>query len=145
MAEHPVVPVDEMHITNVFSNLVDNAIKYSKEAPLIYIKTENNQKGILIHIRDNGIGLSKEDQTKIFDQFYRVPTGNIHDAKGFGLGLSYVKAVVDAHNGQISVKSELNKGTKFVIFIPESLIFYYENKIFSFNSFYRSNVCRFKF
>ncbi|MCD6200654.1 MAG: GHKL domain-containing protein [Bacteroidales bacterium] len=118
MAEHPVVPVDEMHITNVFSNLVDNAIKYSKEAPLIYIKTENNQKGILIHIRDNGIGLSKEDQTKIFDQFYRVPTGNIHDAKGFGLGLSYVKKIIEDHNGTITVESQINKGTTFSVFLP---------------------------
>ncbi len=118
MAEHPVIPVDEMHITNVFSNLVDNAIKYSREAPLIYIKTENNQKGILIHVRDNGIGLSKEDQKKIFDQFYRVPTGNIHDAKGFGLGLSYVKKIIEDHNGTIAVESQMNKGTTFSVFLP---------------------------
>ncbi len=117
-AEESVVPVDEVHMTNVFSNLVDNAIKYCKEAPLIYIKTENSPKGILIHVKDNGIGLSKEHQKKIFDQFYRVPTGNIHDAKGFGLGLSYVKKIVEDHNGTISVESQINKGTTFTVFLP---------------------------
>ena len=117
-ADKSVIPIDKIHLTNVFSNLVDNAIKYSKEAPLIYIKTENNPKGILIHVRDNGVGLSKEHQKKIFDQFYRVPTGNIHDTKGFGLGLSYVKKIVEDHNGTISVESQVNKGTTFSVFLP---------------------------
>ena len=117
-AKQSTVFIDEVHITNVLSNLVDNAIKYSMEAPLIYIKTENNEKGILIYVRDNGIGLSKEHMKKIFDQFYRVPTGNIHNIKGFGLGLSYVKKIIEEHDGTITVESMINKGTTFTIFLP---------------------------
>jgi len=109
---------EEVHFINIISNILDNAIKYSKESPEINITTKNIGKNIVISIEDNGIGMSKEIQHKIFDKFYRVESGNVHNIKGFGLGLSYVKAVVDAHNGQISVKSELNKGTKFDISIP---------------------------
>jgi len=119
-AENPFVPADEVHITNVFSNLVDNALKYCSEAPLIYIRTTGSEKGIEIMVRDNGIGMSKEHLKKIFDQFYRVPTGNVHNTKGFGLGLSYVKKVVEAHNGHIKVESQPGKGTTFTVFLPYS-------------------------
>jgi len=109
---------DKVHITNVVFNLLDNAIKYSPVNPLIEITTENSFSGLLISVKDNGTGISKANQKKIFDKLYRVPTGNIHNVKGFGLGLSYVKAIVEQHNGKISLESELNKGTKFILFLP---------------------------
>jgi len=110
---------DEVHITNVIFNLLDNAVKYSKEIPEIEVKTENKKEHALISVRDNGIGIAKDHQSQIFDRFYRVPTGNVHNVKGFGLGLSYVKKIVDSHNGQIKVESALNKGTKFSILFPQ--------------------------
>ncbi|MBS1647667.1 MAG: HAMP domain-containing histidine kinase [Bacteroidetes bacterium] len=109
---------DKTHITNIVVNLLDNALKYSKEYPKISIRTENVQGGILLAIEDNGVGISKEDAKKIFDQFFRVSTGNVHNIKGFGLGLSYVQAIVKKHEGQISVESELGKGSTFTIFLP---------------------------
>jgi two-component system, OmpR family, phosphate regulon sensor histidine kinase PhoR len=109
---------EEVHFLNIISNILDNAIKYAKESPEISIITKNVGENVVISIEDNGIGMGKEIQHKIFDKFYRVESGNVHNIKGFGLGLSYVKAVVDAHNGQISVKSELKIGTKFEISIP---------------------------
>ena len=117
-ASYPVIMIDTVHFTNVLSNLIDNAIKYSKENPEIYVRTEDRHGKLVIRIRDNGIGISKENQKKIFEKFYRVPTGNIHKVKGFGLGLSYVKKIVEAHNGDIRIKSELNKGTEFEICLP---------------------------
>ncbi len=111
--------VDKMHFTNVILNLIDNANKYNLNEPEILISTEEvDSEGVNIMVQDNGIGISKINQKKIFDKLYRVPTGNIHNFKGFGLGLNYVKAIVDKHKGQISVNSELNKGTTFVIFMP---------------------------
>ena len=110
--------VDKLHLTNVFNNLLDNAIKYCRQNPLIKINTENTRKGILIQIIDNGIGISSENQKRIFQKFFRVPTGNVHDVKGFGLGLSYAKTIVTAHGGDIVVKSEVGKGSSFSIFIP---------------------------
>ena len=98
--------------------MLDNALKYSKEIPDITISTENSFQGVLLSIKDNGIGISKENIKKVFDQFYRVSTGNVHDIKGFGLGLSYVKAIVVKHGGQISVESELNKGSRFKVYLP---------------------------
>lgn len=112
---------DRVHLTNIIFNLIDNAIKYSKENPEINITTHDAENGIEIIVRDNGIGISKENQRKIFDKFYRVPTGNVHNVKGFGLGLSYVQAVVNKHGGDISVNSELGKGSTFTVFLPLKL------------------------
>jgi two-component system phosphate regulon sensor histidine kinase PhoR len=109
---------DHVHITNVLFNLLDNALKYSKENPFIEIFTENKKNGIIVSVKDNGIGIAKEHQKQIFERFFRVPTGNVHNVKGFGLGLHYVNKIIEAHNGNISVESALNKGTKFIIFFP---------------------------
>lgn len=119
LAENAVIKGDEVHITNVVFNLLDNAMKYSRENPEIWMRTENRKDRIMISIQDNGIGIAKEHHAQIFDRFYRVPTGNVHDVKGFGLGLSYVKKIVDLHNGTIKVESALNKGTKFKIYFPQ--------------------------
>ncbi len=110
--------VDENHFINVMQNLLENANKYSPESPEIKLSTENTAKGIIIKVSDKGMGMSKETVSKIFDKFYRVPTGNVHNIKGFGLGLSYVKAIVLSFDGNVSVESEPNKGSVFTIFIP---------------------------
>lgn len=119
-AENPCAEVDKTHFTNVINNLIDNAIKYCETAPEIVIKTWSDNKGIYLSIKDNGIGISKEHQKKVFEKFYRVPTGNTHNIKGFGLGLFYVKKIVELHKGEINLKSEPGKGSEFVIFIPYS-------------------------
>lgn len=116
--QEPVIHADRVHLTNVIYNLVDNALKYSEEKPLIKVSTKKVPEGMQISVSDNGIGISKENQKKIFDTFYRVPTGNIHNVKGFGLGLSYVKAVIEKHRGTVSVESEIGKGSTFIIVIP---------------------------
>lgn len=117
-AENPMIEGDQTHITNIIYNLLDNANKYSIDQPLITISTRNVPEGIEIIVKDNGIGISKEARKHIFDKFYRVHTGNLHDVKGFGLGLSYVKAVIVAHKASIDVASELTKGSSFIIVLP---------------------------
>lgn len=117
-AEKAVVYGDSVHITNIIYNLLDNAIKYSADAPSIVIETCNKNNGIEIAIIDSGIGISKENQKNIFEKFFRVSTGNRHDVKGFGLGLYYVKLIIEQHGGSIGVKSELSKGSRFTIWLP---------------------------
>jgi len=117
-AENAVIFGDELHLSNVLYNLIDNANKYSKEIPEIAISTRNIGKNLIIEISDNGIGMSKEHSKRIFDQFYRVPTGNLHDVKGFGLGLNYVQDIIKKLNGTIKVSSEKDKGTTFEISLP---------------------------
>jgi two-component system phosphate regulon sensor histidine kinase PhoR len=117
-AETSVIQGDAMHLTNVVSNLMENAMKYTKQVPLIRISTRNENGTIILSVSDNGIGISKEDQKRIFDKFYRVPTGNVHNVKGFGLGLSYVKLIVEQHHGTITLKSEPEKGSRFDIHLP---------------------------
>jgi two-component system phosphate regulon sensor histidine kinase PhoR len=104
---------DELHFSNVLYNLIDNAIKYSNGQPDITICTLNKNGLIIIRVADKGIGMSRDQQSKIFEQFYRIPTGNLHDVKGFGLGLSYVNTIVKRLNGTIGVKSEKDKGSEF--------------------------------
>jgi two-component sensor histidine kinase len=116
--ENLTVYADMTHLHNIVNNLVDNAIKYSSGKVKINIKSNIDGEYCLISIRDNGIGISQENQKRIFDRFYRVPQGNIHNVKGYGLGLFYVKTMLEQHNAKISVKSALNKGTEFIIQIP---------------------------
>jgi len=117
-AINPIVHGDELHLSNVFYNLIDNANKYSADDPDITIETRSTDKALIIEIADKGIGMTKEHSKRIFDQFYRVPTGNLHDVKGFGLGLNYVQDIVEQMNGTIKVHSEKDKGTTFEISLP---------------------------
>jgi len=117
-AENHVILADELQIRSMINNLLENAVKYSSKQPVINISTRQMNGSVHIRLQDNGIGISSEAAKHIFDKFYRVHTGNIHDVKGFGLGLYYVKSIVEAHSGSIKVRSELKKGTTFDIFLP---------------------------
>lgn len=109
---------DEMHITNILFNLLDNAAKYGGEPPRISVTTASQTKGITVSITDNGPGISSEHQKQVFEKFYRIPTGNVHDVKGFGLGLHYVKTIAEAHNGKVKIKSKPGQGCTFEVFLP---------------------------
>ncbi len=113
------INADKLHFVNVVANIIDNGIKYSTEEPVIELFLNDGGKDVLLHIRDHGIGIDKENQKKLFDKFYRVSTGNIHNVKGFGLGLFYVKNIILAHGWQIHVQSERGKGSEFLITIPK--------------------------
>lgn len=117
-AKNDLILADEVHFMNIITNLIDNAVKYSKENLLIKITTHSTQKSLVIRIEDNGIGMSKETQRRIFEKFYRAHTGNLHNVKGFGLGLSYVKTIIDAQQGKIKVDSVVGKGTNFTLEFP---------------------------
>jgi two-component system, OmpR family, phosphate regulon sensor histidine kinase PhoR len=117
-APNSIFKADKVHFTNIIFNLVDNAIKYGGKPCKIIISTYNENDHLVISIADNGSGMNKKDQARIFEKFYRIPTGNIHNVKGFGLGLYYVKKIIEAHNFKIKVYSELEKGANFIINIP---------------------------
>jgi signal transduction histidine kinase len=112
--------IDKIHFRNVLVNLVDNALKYSSGPVEIVVTCYKNEGNLILSVKDNGIGIPATHLGLIFDKFHRVPTGNIHSVKGTGLGLSYVKYIVEAHGGSISVKSEINKGSEFIVSIPLS-------------------------
>ncbi|MEL6274442.1 MAG: HAMP domain-containing sensor histidine kinase, partial [Bacteroidota bacterium] len=117
-AKPALVEADQTHLSNVINNLLDNANKYSPESPIISVSTRNLKEGVEVTVSDQGMGMSKEARKHVFDRFYRVHTGDRHDVKGFGLGLSYVKTIVEAHGGAVSVKSELGRGSSFSVFFP---------------------------
>lgn len=119
-AENDLINADEVHFSNLVNNLMDNAIKYSKENTPVFIKisTQSNGKHMTIRVEDNGIGMNKETVKRVFERFYRAHTGNIHNVKGFGLGLSYVKTMIEAHHGEIRADSTLGKGSVFTIELP---------------------------
>lgn len=114
------VECDKMHFSNILSNLIDNGIKYCDKIPHIKVALKSNEKEVVLSVEDNGIGISKEHISKIFDKLYRVPTGNLHNVKGFGLGLSYVKVIADMHKWNVNVRSVLGKGSVFSIKIMKN-------------------------
>ncbi|MBE0667643.1 MAG: HAMP domain-containing histidine kinase [Bacteroidales bacterium] len=117
-ADISIMSGDAEHLRNLIHNLLDNANKYSEGAPDITVKTSNNGRGIILTVEDKGIGMSKTVQSRIFERFYRQTSGNIHNIKGFGLGLNYAKAITDAHGGTITVESEQGRGSRFTVFLP---------------------------
>jgi two-component system, OmpR family, phosphate regulon sensor histidine kinase PhoR len=118
-AAKPIVRADKLHLTNILHNLVDNGVKYSKGKPDIHIGLHNEGNYLVLSIQDNGIGIPKEHQKRVFDKFHRVPTGNVHNVKGFGLGLFYVKTMCKEHRWKLSLTSELGKGTQIEIRMPQ--------------------------
>lgn len=117
-AAHHLIKADKIHLTNIIYNLLDNAVKYSGDGPVIELLTRNEEGNLYFSVRDHGIGIPRDYQEKIFDKFYRVPTGNVHDVKGFGLGLHYLKMVVNAHKWNLELESEEGKGSMFTIVMP---------------------------
>ena len=117
-APNPMIQGDRIHLTNVLNNLIDNAIKYSREDAQIVILTSQYPDGVSLEVKDNGIGIAKEHLGKVFDRLYRVPTGNVHNVKGFGLGLSYVKNVIEHHGGIVSIESQVGEGTTLKLRLP---------------------------
>lgn len=117
-AKNDVINGDEVHFFNLISNLIDNAIKYSKDSPALKISTHSTRNYFVMRFEDNGVGMSKETVKRVFEKFYRAHTGNVHNVKGFGLGMSYAKQVVDAHKGRIKVESLLGKGSTFTVEVP---------------------------
>lgn len=117
-AQQETVFADSLHLRNVFFNLIDNAIKYAQATPYVIIRTSNTPRHVIISVQDNGIGIAKENQKQVFERFYRVPTGNRHDVKGFGLGLHYVREMVEKHQGQVTVESEIHRGSVFTVRLP---------------------------
>ena len=117
-AKHDIVNGDDGHLRNLVSNLLDNAVKYSKGKLILKISSSNHNRNLVLKFEDNGIGMSKETVRRIFEKFYRAHTGNLHNVKGFGLGLSYVKTIIDAHGGNIKAESSLGKGSSFTLEIP---------------------------
>jgi two-component system phosphate regulon sensor histidine kinase PhoR len=117
-AANTTVMADKLHLTNILHNLVDNGVKYSKVAPEIRIGLRNEHNDLILSVKDNGLGIPKEHLSRIFDKFHRVPTGNVHNVKGFGLGLFYVKTMCKEHKWLINLQSELGEGTTFEIRMP---------------------------
>jgi two-component system phosphate regulon sensor histidine kinase PhoR len=120
-AGDPLICGDYEHLSNLVNNLLDNAVKYSPDSPEITIRTRNVDHGFVFSVEDKGIGMTKAVQSKIFERFYRQTSGNVHDVKGFGLGLNYARAIIDAHKGTINVISEPGKGSKFEVYLPSNL------------------------
>ena len=120
MAARHTISGDAVHVTNIIHNLLDNAGKYSPEKPSITVSTKNVDGSLKISVKDNGIGMKEEDARRVFEKYFRVSTGNIHDVKGFGLGLSYVKLMVEAHEGSVSITSSPGKGTTVEVTFPLS-------------------------
>jgi two-component system phosphate regulon sensor histidine kinase PhoR len=119
-AAHPIVLGDALHLSNIIYNLLDNALKYCDREPQIEVSTRSDQHSFQLIVKDNGIGIARNHQTRVFDKLFRVPTGNIHNVKGFGLGLSYVKNVIEMHQGTVDVQSEPGKGSIFTVTIPNN-------------------------
>ena len=116
--ENAIVNADEFHMQNLFNNIIDNALKYSANECIVKIKLQKRDNSVIISIADNGPGIDTHLHEKIFEKFFRVQGGNLHDVKGFGIGLSYVKSVIEAHNGNITLKSDIGKGSEFIINFP---------------------------
>jgi two-component system phosphate regulon sensor histidine kinase PhoR len=122
LAHNKIIEADKLHITNVIHNLLDNSLKYSSKSPLVTISTRDVIGGLIIRIKDNGIGIARDNHKRIFEKLFRVPTGDLHNVKGFGLGLSYVKSIIDLHKGKIMVESTLGNGSTFTINFKSSKI-----------------------
>ena len=122
LAQNKIIEADKLHITNVIYNLLDNSLKYSSKSPLVTISTRDVIGGLIIRIKDNGIGIAKDNHKRIFEKLFRVPTGDLHNVKGFGLGLSYVKSIINLHNGKIMVESKLGNGSTFTVNLKSSKI-----------------------